>query len=200
MNYLSFKIYWIIYSYVQSFSTMFDLQKFIHHIKMLSELNTLTLFRLDTCTIWFAIWIHFKHWEYLRYLLSNFFNSFNYQDLRDYCTQKEQRGCNVAIQNINIFPRINCFASYQKLLVWDERCTRENLKNLKPCRNLYVRNNDMVTLMVVSAQLDVRCVAGMYCWRWWCAGSSQGPGLGMEAMAWAQQTEDPLCSISTLLS
>ena len=72
---------------------------------------------------------------------------------------------------------------HQKLLVWDKCCTQENLKNLKTCRNLYVRYNDMVTLMVVSAQLDMRCVAGMYCWRWWCARSSQGPGLGMEAMA-----------------
>lgn len=52
---------------------------------------------------------------------------------------------------------------HQKLLVWNECCTQENLKNLKTCRNLYVHNNDLVTLMVVSAQLDVRCVAGMYC-------------------------------------
>lgn len=83
---------------------MFDLLNFIHHIKMLSELNTLALFRLDTCTICFVIWIYCKHWEYLRRLLSNFLQ-FKYRDHRDYCTQKQKQGCNVAIQSINIFPK-----------------------------------------------------------------------------------------------
>lgn len=70
---------------------------------MLSELDTLTLFRLDTCTIWFVISTHCKHWEYLRYLHSNFLQ-FKYQDHSDYCTQKQKQGFDVAIQNIMIFP------------------------------------------------------------------------------------------------
>lgn len=97
----------MIYSYVQRSSTMFDLLKFIHHIKMLSELHTLKLFRLDTCTIWFVIWIHCKHWKYLRYLHSNFLQ-LKYQDHRDYCTQKQKQECNVA-KNIYSFPKFYCF-------------------------------------------------------------------------------------------
>lgn len=82
---------------------------------MLSELNTLTLFRLDTCTIWFVILTHCKHWEYLRYLRSNFLQ-FKYQDHSDYCTQKQKQGFDVAIQNILIFsPRFNCFIYFTEL-------------------------------------------------------------------------------------
>lgn len=93
---------------------MFDLLKFILHIKMLSELNTLTLFRLDTCTIWFVIWIYCKHWEYLRYLLSNFFYSLNTKTTET-TVLKQKQSCNVAIHNINIFPRIYCFIHFTEL-------------------------------------------------------------------------------------
>lgn len=142
---------------------MFDLLKF--------EYNTLTLFRLDTCKIWFVIWIYCKHWEYLRYLLSNFLQ-FKYQDHRDYCTQKQD--CNVAIQNINISPWISCFINFTELgfnithnTVVKRKQQRPNkqlfhLHTFKPaasgvrqtlyfretvesCRKLYIHNNNMVT-------------------------------------------------------
>ncbi len=95
---LSFKIYWMFYSYVQSSSTMFDVLKFIHHIKMLSELNTLTLFILDTYTIWFVIWIFCKQWEYLRYLLSNFLQ-INIKTTETTVLKNKNKDINISPQN-----------------------------------------------------------------------------------------------------
>lgn len=53
---------------------MFDLLNFIPHIKMLSELNTLTLFRVDTFTNCAVIWMYCKNWDYQRHLFSNFYS------------------------------------------------------------------------------------------------------------------------------
>jgi len=85
------------------FSTLFDLLKFILHNKM-NELNTLTLVRLDTCTIWFVIWIYCKH----------FFYSLNIKTTET-TVLKQKQGCNVAIHIINIFPRIYCFIYFKEL-------------------------------------------------------------------------------------
>lgn len=92
---------------------MFDLLNFIHHIKMLSELSTLTLFRVDTFTICVVIWMYCKNWG-LSETFAQQFLQLKYQDHRDYWTQKQKQGCNVAIQSINIFPKLLWFSLFYR--------------------------------------------------------------------------------------
>ena len=145
---------------------------------MLSELNTLTLFRLDTCTIWFVIWIYCKHWEYLIFLLSNFTSLIikttetTVLKIKNKIAMSLFRMFILSPDYLGNFSELGFRSKYN----WQHSSQKDTLRiegaaissgnlhtfgcetNTGSCRKVYVHNCWCDDFRVVSTQLDVQCV------------------------------------------